>query len=88
MSADRLLSKANTAAAVVTAGGLALTGGLIGLVARHGAPTTHATNSGQQQTQQPIQQQPLQQSGDDDGGGFVQPVGPSTQAPLGGSHGS
>ena len=89
MSADRLLRRAGTATAAVAAGALALTGGLIALVARNGATTARATTTRQQPTQQqPVQQQPVQQFGGDDGGGFVQPANPGGQAPVGGSNGS
>ena len=84
MSADRLLRRAGTATAAVAAGALALTGGLIALVARNGATTARATTT----QQQPVQQQPVQQFGGDDGGGFVQPANPGGQAPVGGSNGS
>ena len=84
MSADRLLRRAGTATAAVAAGALALTGGLIALVARNGATTARATTT----QRQPVQQQPVQQFGGDDGGGFVQPANPGGQAPVGGSNGS
>ena len=84
MSADRLLRRAGTATAAVAAGALALTGGLIALVARNGATTARVTTT----QQQPVQQQPVQQFGGDDGAGLVQPANPGGQAPVGGSNGS